>query len=95
MTSLSGLPEYCYVIVEGGEEGERVAKVVRGEPGYTPFPPLDKGEPMSILDAKVTALNKELGVSAAQAAAMKVGSMFGWHVPGANPTIHEPKNGQP
>lgn len=34
-------------------------------------------------------LNESIGVSKAQAAAMKTGSMFGWDVPGANPENYD------
>jgi hypothetical protein len=38
-------------------------------------------------------MNRELGISPAQAEAMKVGSMFGWNVPGADPKNYD-ENGK-
>lgn len=49
----------------------------RGVPGYTPVP--------SLTDAIAARLNAQAGVTDAQIEAMQVGSMFGWHVPGADP----------
>lgn len=46
----------------------------RGERGYHPAPGLD-----------VDAYNARHNISEAVAEAMLIGSMFGWHVPGANP----------
>ena len=37
----------------------------------------------------VDALNKKAGVSKAQAAAMKAGSLFGWHCPAADPRNYD------
>lgn len=49
--------------------------ILRGEPGYIPFPEITDPE----------AWNRSRGVTPAQAEAMQVGSMYGWDVPGANP----------
>lgn len=58
--------------------------------GYVPYP-LD----ISSYDGKtarciVDRLNELEGVTPAQASAMAVGSMFGWHVPGADPDNYNP-----
>ena len=34
-------------------------------------------------------MNEKLGLSKGQAEAMKVGSMFGWHTPAANPESYD------
>ena len=47
----------------------------RGEPGYHPAPP----------GTDVADFNRRHGVTAKQVEAMLTGSMFGFHVPGANP----------
>ena len=51
----------------------------RGEPGYYP------------IHTRLTAdeLNAAEGVTSAQREAMLTGSMFGWHLQGANPKFHE------
>lgn len=49
----------------------------RGVPGYTPLP--------SLTDEGAERLNAQEGVTPAQIEAMQNGSMFGWHVPGADP----------
>lgn len=51
--------------------------VVRGEIGHYPRPHL------TVEDAE--RFNAALGIDAATQQAMLVGSMFGWHVPGADP----------
>ena len=53
----------------------------RGVPGYTPMP--------SCTDAFADKFNAEKGVTAKQIEAMQVGSMFGWHVPGADPDSYD------
>lgn len=49
----------------------------RGRAGYTPCP--------SMTDAFAAEHNARHLITAEQAEAMQVGSMFGWHVPGADP----------
>jgi len=48
--------------------------IKRGQMGYYPAPNIDPDE-----------FNAERGITDAQKQAMEAGSMFGWHVPGANP----------
>ena len=72
-----GLPEYCFsTLLTNGE----TVKIQRGEMGYFP---------VQFSEVPAEDLNKNLGVSLAQATAMKMGSMFGWNCPGANPKTHE------
>jgi hypothetical protein len=51
----------------------------RGIPGYDPRP--------GWTDRHCASINE--GVTPAQIEAMMVGSMFGWHVPGANPDRYD------
>jgi hypothetical protein len=60
----------------------RTVKVTRGQMGYE-----ELSNAYASVDPDV--LNSHCGVSKAQAEAMKIGSMFGWHVPGADPKVHE------
>lgn len=73
MTS-NKLPEYC--IAELPSTGEAI-KITRGESGYRPLGMQD-----------VDALNAEIGVTVPQREAMFAGSMFGWHVPAADPRTY-------
>lgn len=75
-----GLPALAYVDNYDKAPGApAVICVKRGEAGYIP------------VDTTLTAdeLNRGVGVSAAQAEAMHVGSMMGWQVPGAFPQTWE------
>lgn len=82
------LPEYCYGTVPS--TGELII-ISRGKPGYTPASSstTDRDENERLAEK----FNANLGVSKAQAEAMFVGSLFGWHVPGANPANYD-DNGQ-
>ena len=72
----SELPELCYV---EPIEIEYLGIVKRGEKGYylTDF----KKWP-----GAADEMNKKMGVTKPQAKAMLHGSLFGWHVPAANPS---------
>lgn len=75
-----GLPELAYIHNDGHLPGNTsVVAVKRGESGYYP------------IHSRLTAaeLNQISGVTPAQAQAMLSGSMFGWHVPLANPNIYD------
>ena len=78
------LPEKCFSALEATGE---IITVTKGEKGYTPT-----GQyPQNGVSPKeaAAALNEAAGVTKAQEAAMVAGSMFGWDVPGANPTVYE------
>ena len=63
--------------------------IMRGEAGYYTVKPVSKGErPMT-----PEQFNRANGITEAQVTAMRVGSMFGWDVPGADPATWE-KNGE-
>ncbi len=79
------LPKHSYVFIDGAAPGKRIGLIKRGEDGYyeTDF---DNGNATDdIVRAAIDGINRRLGVSTAQATAMHVGSMCGWHVPGADP----------
>ena len=65
--------------------------ITKGEKGYTPtgIYPQDSSPKEG-----VAAANEANGVTKAQEAAMVAGSMFGWHVPGADPKNYDDQ-GQP
>lgn len=76
LATLQKLPPYCASKLPS--TGETIL-IKRGEPGYHPAPQI----------ADPSAFNDEHGITPAQAEAMFAGSMFGWHVPGADPDIYE------
>ena len=80
----ASLPERCYVFIETSPE---IGIIVKGETGYyrteISMPTRDERKAM------VDELNEKLGVTKAQAEAMKAGSMYGWHVPLADPKNYD------
>lgn len=84
----SSLPEQCYVYLPTTQE---IGIVKKGETGYY-------RSDLSLVygqegKAFVEELNRQGGVSKAQAAAMSAGSMFGWDCPAADPKSYD-ENGQ-
>ena len=80
----SSLPEKCFVYVESTNE---IGIVDKGETGYRPA---NVTPEISITKQQgADYLNDAMGVSKAQAAAMKVGSLFGWEVKAANPVNYD------
>ena len=77
---LDKLPELCFTLLPG--TGQLIC-VKRGESGYYPsnWSTPDAQENRRIADEQ----NRKLGVTPAQEKAMKIGSMCGWDVPGADP----------
>lgn len=85
----SSLPEQCYgVLAETGE----IIIFQKGENKYsvTDFATGNKENDLALVEM----YNAKLGVSKAQAAAMQIGSMFGWQTPAADPANYD-ENGQP
>lgn len=82
--NITKLPEVCYHI--SGVSGE-IVRLYRGVQGYqeTDIPFSD----MTDAQAQAEALNEELGVTKAQAEAMYCGSLFGFHVPAADPDNYD------
>lgn len=80
----NGLPEFCYVSRErdGARPGTRIGLVRRGECGYWPVTSLPDHTDEQAIDS-IRKANKELGVDGIQAFCMKMGSLFGFNVPGA------------
>jgi hypothetical protein len=85
------LPKLCYVFVAGNCPGYRIGIIKLGEVGYYPTEFDSQVAADEIAKQAVNEFNKKLGVTPAQAEAMKVGSMFGWDVPGADPAKYEEK----
>ncbi len=85
----SSLPEKCYsTLIDTGA----VVILKCGETGFykTDIPFSSKEEAQTLVDE----YNKKLGVTKAQAEAMKAGSMFGWACPAADPKNYDDQ-GQP
>lgn len=90
---ISSLPDQCYVYVQ---TEHKIGIVKKGETGYYKTDIIESNNIKSHDEAKafVDELNKNLGVTKAQAQAMKVGSMFGFHTPAADPKNYD-DNGKP
>lgn len=80
----ASLPERCYVFIE---TSPNIGIVVKGESGYyrTEITMPTRIERKAMVDE----LNEKLGVTKAQAEAMKSGSMYGWNVPLADPKHYD------
>ena len=74
-----GLPRYSYAYLPTTQEEIRIDIA---ESGYTPIRMQGNGR-------AANEMNRELGITPAQAEAMKVGSMFDWNVPGADPKNYD------
>ena len=84
------LPELCFSVLPSTGE---LIKISRGEKGYYPCYDKNADDPKSNREF-ADDRNAKLGVSKAQEQAMLAGSMFGWHVPAANPKNYD-SNGKP
>ena len=80
----SSLPERCYVYVQSKNE---IGIIQKGENGYykTDIPVYDSKDAKALVNER----NQTLGVTKAQAEAMKAGSMFGWETPSADPKNYD------
>lgn len=85
---IANLPRRIVVDLEGLNCKTRFGVVDPGEPGYQP---LYVSPTLSIddLDEIVASQNNTRKPTAAEREAAQFGSMFGWHVPGADPAYWE------
>lgn len=83
MEKRNELPETCFSVLPG--MGSLII-LKRGETGYYPseWETGNKAENREIADLH----NEAAGINAAQVSAMQIGSMCGFHVPGANPQAY-------
>ena len=72
-SSANGRPSWCF-----GKNGDDIIILIDDVNGYQETPYHMSGE----LDI----INEMIGVNEKQAKAMLIGSLFGWHVPGADPS---------
>ena len=77
------LPPYCFSQLPSTGE---IIRITRYEDGYR-LANIDCGS-REANAAYIKELNKSIRVTEAQEKAMSVGSMFGWNVPGANPSVY-------
>ena len=86
----SVLPTMCYAQLPSSGE---VILITKGEQGYKKTDDYP-GSDYIINKEIVEKLNRDRGITKAQAAAMLAGSMFGWNVPAADPRNYD-ENGYP
>jgi hypothetical protein len=79
--NIAKLPELCYS--EHLANPGQVILLKRGVKGYFPFD--SQGYDVALIPL----YNAKLGVTPAQHEAMQMGSLCGFHVPGANPDKHD------
>ena len=76
-----------------GRSHGSIVVIVNGEDGYRPLVDEDaliNSTPRELnLEQRIDYLNSLIGVSKAQRQAMEFGSMFGWHLPLANPEFYD------
>ena len=78
------LPRIAWAELDSSHE---VVAICYGESGYHKWEP--EGYIAMTSTEIVDDLNQKAGVSKAQASAMKVGSLFGWHCPAADPRNYD------
>uniref|UniRef100_A0AB74UII9 Uncharacterized protein n=1 Tax=Caulobacter phage BL57 TaxID=3348355 RepID=A0AB74UII9_9VIRU len=78
--NLAALPDLCYAV--SLETGETIV-LKKDETGYYPTGYGVQGQEV------VDRLNERLGVTKAQVAAMTLGSVAGFHAPGADPACYD------
>lgn len=83
------MPEFCNTRLRS--TGEPIA-IKYGVPGYIPLKGLTGSK--TEIDKRIAELNQYHGADKAQIAATEAGSLFGWHIPAANPNMYD-ENGLP
>lgn len=78
------MPEFCNTRLRS--TGEPIA-IKYGVPGYIPLKGLTGSK--TEIDKRIAELNQYHGADKAQIAAMEAGSLFGWHIPAANPNMYD------
>lgn len=83
LETLKKLPPFSYDVLPSNPN--QVIRIDRGVPGYTPLRVHNSGKEAA---EQVQHLNQQIPVSDNQREAMSAGSMFGWHVPAADPDTY-------
>lgn len=78
-----GLPEYCFIALKTTGE---VVMVTRYQMGYNPT---REGNEPWYGEETADIVNADRGITKAQARAMEAGSMFGWDIPAADPSMYD------
>jgi hypothetical protein len=83
------LPNLCFICIPERDPGDYIVAIRLGQSGCyaTTY------DTKNLADAQrlVAQINERLGITPQQVEYMRVGSMFGWDVPGANPDHKAPK----
>ena len=88
-TRIASFPAAVVVDLDGLACETRYGIVTPGEPGYQPL--YIKSEKYSLADLDAMLIQQgraERAPTNAEREAAQIGSMFGWHVPGADPATH-------
>lgn len=78
---MTQLPDHCYIYRPKLQSGRYVGIIRRGESGV--FDTDYEIDTPDLAKEFVERMNRKLGVTAEMQNCMEIGSMFGWHVPGA------------
>lgn len=84
----SSLPDFALVYIA---TEKRMGLVAKGTCGYFPITPHKKLNTKEEMLEYIKSENQKEGISEAQSAAMKAGSMFGWDKPAADPSNYTPE----
>lgn len=84
--NMAALPEVAYAVhlLDGS-----AVLIKRGESGFYPLDTDKFPQAVAEPEAFVSQMNKQMGVRPSAAEAMKLGSMFSWDMPGANPEAYK------
>lgn len=87
---IAAFPRRIVVDLQGMACKSRYGLVDPGEPGYQPLYGRDDWD-IKDLDALVVQVHKTRAPTPEEREAALIGSLCGWHVPGADPTMYETK----